>query len=317
MRKFILKTIKQSFDAWLTLTKLTVPALVAVRLLMWFNLVESISLPFEPIMSFMGLPKETALVWVTAMLTNNYTGVMIYLNIMPLIDPLNIAQATILGTIILIAHNLPVEAAVCRGAGVSPLRVTVLRILAAIMFGFLAHRLCLALGWGLNEAKCVINFRVDPAPPWGQWLWSSLKSLAAIFVVVLTLVLLMAILEKIGLIKIFSLILSPFMRVSGVGPKATMITIIGMVMGLAYGGGLIIAASKSGEIPKRDIYGSIILMALCHSIFEDTIILASLGGSLWGLLAGRIVFATLLCGLIVRLASRPSAQAIFIGRKYA
>jgi hypothetical protein len=119
-----------------------------------------------------------------------------------------------------------------------------------------------------------------------------------------------------GLIKLITIVLGPLMGVAGVGRKATMITIIGMTLGLAYGGGLIIAESKSGDIPKEDIYGSIILMAICHSLIEDTIILASMGGSLWGLLLGRLVFAIVLTGILVRLARLPMAKPFLIGKKY-
>jgi spore maturation protein SpmB len=283
---------------------------------MWFGLLGYISLPFEPIMGLLGLPKEMALVWASAMLTNNYTAVVLYINISPAVAPLNVAQATVLATVILIAHNLPVEGGVCRGAGVSPLRVTSLRILAAVLFGLLCDRLCLLLGWGLEEARFIAGFQADPVPPWGVWLLGNLKSLAAIFLIVWALILLMALMRKIGLLKLCTMALSPLMRLSGVGPKATMITLIGMLMGLAYGGGLIIAESKGGQIPREDVYGSIMLMAICHSLLEDTIVMSSLGGSLWGLLIGRIVFGVLLAGLIVRTARRPMAQTILVGKKY-
>jgi hypothetical protein len=138
----------------------------------------------------------------------------------------------------------------------------------------------------------------------------------AIFVIVWALLIVMAITRKIGLMKLIILLLSPLMRLSGVGPKATMITVIGMVMGLGYGGGLIIAESKSGNIPKEDIYNSIILMAICHSLLEDSILLASLGGSLWGLLLGRVIFAVLLARLVIQLAKLPKTKPIMVGKKY-
>ncbi|MDR2367413.1 MAG: hypothetical protein LBF58_04770 [Deltaproteobacteria bacterium] len=296
--------------------KLIVPALIIVRFLMWFNLLGYFSLPFEPIMTVIGLPKEMALVWVSAMLTNNYTALIVYLNVLPLAGPMTVCQATVLGTIILIAHNLPVESGVCRGAGVSPLRVTIIRILSAILFGFLAFRLCALLDLGQGEAQLLVAFTADPVPPWGVWLLGSVKSMLAIFIIVWVLLLMMAGMRKVGLIKLITLALSPIMRLSGVGPKATMITVFGMILGLGYGGGLIIAESRTGNVPKEDIYGSIILMAICHSLLEDTAILASIGGSLWGLLVGRLIFAVALAGLIIRLAKRPSAKPILIGRKY-
>jgi hypothetical protein len=183
--------------------------------------------------------------------------------------------------------------------------------------GLVINKLCRLFGWGLAEAKLVVTFSGDPLPPWGTWFLSNIKFLVAIFLIVWCLLLLMALIRKIGLLKLITLSLSPLMRLSGVGPKATMIAVFGMVLGLAYGGGLIIAESKSGAVPREDIYGAIILMALCHSLLEDTILMCSLGGSLWGLLIGRLIFAVALTGLISRMARKPQARNILIGKKYS
>jgi spore maturation protein SpmB len=309
--------LRQSIEAWWIIAKLTIPALIVVRILVRLDLVGYISVPFEPVMALIGLPKEAALAWVTAMLTNNYTGVVVYLDLLPVMGPQTVLQATITGSLILIAHNLPVESGVCRGAGVSPLRMTVLRIGGALVYGALIHRLATMAGVGAGEASFVLELDVDPNPPWGVWLVGCLKSLLAMWLIVTSLLLIMAGFRKVGLIKLLTAALSPLMRLAGVGPKATMITIIGMLLGLAYGGGLIIAESRSGRVPAPDIYGSITLMALCHSLLEDTIILAALGGSLWGLLAGRLVFSVALTGVIVRAARRPGLRPLLVGRKYA
>ena len=281
------------------------------------NLVGYISLPFEPLMALMGLPKEMSLIWVTAMLTNNYTGMVVYLDLLPVMGPQTILQATIIGSMILIAHNLPVESAVCRGAGVSPLRMTLLRILGALAYGAIVFKLASAFGIGSGEASFVFSLDWDPRRPWGAWLLGSVESIAAMWLIVLSLLLLMAGMRRLGIIKLFTAILSPLMRIAGVGPKATMITIIGMLLGLAYGGGLIIAESRGGQIPKPDIFGSITLMALCHSLLEDTILLAALGGSLWGLLAGRLAYSLIVTAIIVRAARRPALRNFLVGRKYA
>jgi hypothetical protein len=295
---------------------LTIPALIVVRLLVWLGLVPYISMPFEPLMGLIGLPKEAALVWVTAMLTNNYTGIVVYLDLLPVMGQPTVLQATILGSLILIAHNLPVECGVCRGAGVSPLRMTVLRVGGALVYGAIVYRAGTALNLGSGGAEFIIDLAVDPFPPWGAWLLGCLKTVAAMFLIVLALLLIMAGMRAVGLMRLFTAMLSPLMRLAGVGPKATLITIFGMLLGLAYGGGLIIAESRSGRVPPPDVYGSLTLMSLCHSLLEDTIILAALGGSLWGLLAGRLVYSVVLTAAIVRAARRPSMRPILVGRKY-
>jgi spore maturation protein SpmB len=316
MKKFLINTFKLSYEAWIIQVKLTTPALIIVRLLMWFGLLGYFSIPFQPIMGLIGLPKEMALVWVTAMLTNNYAAVVICINVLPAVGSLTVAQATVLGLIILVAHNLPVEGGVCRGAGVSPMRVTVFRIFSAILFGFIVTRLCSLFGLGQGKAELLVAFSSDPVPPWGVWIWSSVKSLLAIFAIVWVLLVIIECFRKIGLMKIITASLAPVMRLAGVGQKATMITVIGMLLGLAYGGGLIIAESKSGNVPKEEIYGSIILMAICHSLLEDTIILGALGGSIWGLLVGRLIMGVALAGFVIRMARRPQAKPYLVGRKY-
>jgi hypothetical protein len=291
--------------------------MIVVRILMVLDLVGYISRPFEPLMGLIGLSKEMALVWVTAMLTNNYTGLMVYLDLLPVMGPQTVLQATIIASMILIAHSLPVECGVCRGAGVSPLRMAALRIAGALLYGFIVFRLGRLLGVGGSEASFIIDLDIDPLPPFWTWAWGCLKSLLAMWIIVFILLLIMAGLRKIGLIKLFTSLMEPLMRLAGVGPKAAMITIIGVLLGLGYGGGLIIAESRSGRVPAPDIFGSIALMCLCHSLLEDTIVLASMGGSLWGLLAGRVAFSILVVAVVVRAARRPSLRPLLMGRKYA
>jgi spore maturation protein SpmB len=310
------KILQQSLQTWWLLVKLTVPALIAVRLMMWFGMVDLVSKPFEPLMTLIGLPKETALIWVTAMLTNNYTGIVVYLDLLPAMGPQTVLQATVIGSVILIAHNLPVESGVCRGAGVSPLRMTILRIIAALFYGFLINRIGLAFGLGQTQAQFIISFQTNPMPSWGAWLVGCFKSLIMIYLIATFLLFMMAGFRKAGLLKVMTSILSPLLKLSGVGPKAAMITIFGMLLGLAYGGGLIISEARAGHVPKPDIFGSVTLMALCHSLVEDTLILGTLGGSFWGLLVGRLIFATVMTSLIVKGAHSNSLKSLVVGKKY-
>ena len=76
-----------------------------------------------------------------------------------------------------------------------------------------------------------------------------------------------------------------------------------MTLGIAYGGGLIIRESRNGTIPPRDIFFSLVLMGLFHSVIEDTLLLLLLGGSIWGFLVGRLMFALFAVWLMVKLFS--------------
>ena len=54
----------------------------------------------------------------------------------------------------------------------------------------------------------------------------------------------MRILYAIKVIDLMNKILRPVLKLIGIGPKASAITVIGLTMGLSYGGGLIINEAR-------------------------------------------------------------------------
>lgn len=310
-------TLKRGFQAWIFVTKLTIPAMLLTRLLLYFDLIPYVAAVFKPAMSVVGLPPEAALVWVAGMLANLYVAITVFVSLVPVMDPLTLAQATTLGSLCLLAHGLFVEGQVCRGAGLSFWRVTVFRILAALVFGLIVSQSAAAAGWGREPAVMfqALNFVSDPAPPWADWLAASVKQLLMILVIIEILMTGMEVIKLLGLTRLIMKVLGPILRLAGVGEKAVMVTIIGCVVGLAIGGGLIIAESRSGHIPQRDIYGSMMLMAVFHSMIEDTLLVWAFGGSLWWLVGARLIFAVALSGLVTRLARRPAWKPILVGSK--
>tara|TARA_B100000700_G_C14362706_1_gene542233 strand:+ start:42 stop:434 length:393 start_codon:yes stop_codon:yes gene_type:complete len=109
--------------------------------------------------------------------------------------------------------------------------------------------------------------------------------------------------DFLGLDKLLKFLFQPLLKKLGIGKEATNITIIGMTLGIAYGGGLIIRESNNGLIPPRDVFFSLVLMGFLHSIIEDTLLMMLLGGSIWGFLIGRIIFAFFIVWLMVKIFS--------------
>ncbi|MBN2418302.1 MAG: hypothetical protein JXL81_02875, partial [Deltaproteobacteria bacterium] len=85
---------------------------------------------------------------------------------------------------------------------------------------------------------------------------------------------------------------------------AAPITIIGMTMGIGYGGGLIIREAKSGTLTGRDIFFSLSFMGLMHSMIEDTMLMILLGGHVTGVLIFRFLFAMTVIFTIVKLMKK-------------
>jgi hypothetical protein len=103
-------------------------------------------------------------------------------------------------------------------------------------------------------------------------------------------------------------LLEPVLALLGIGRQAAPITIIGMTLGLSYGGGLIIQEARTGGLSRRDIFSSLALMGLCHGLVEDTLIMMLLGGHLSGIFWGRLVFSLLAIFLLGKLIQRLPAS---------
>ena len=312
----LLVTLKRGLSAWIFVVKLMVPALLLTRLLLYFNLMGDVAQVFRPVMSLLNLPPEMALVWVATMLANFYVGIGIFISLLPTMDPLTVSQATTLGCLCLLAHTLIIEGQVCRGTGVSFWRVTVFRIASAMVLGLIINWTTALTGWGTEPSSVISAMLVfsDAVPPWGVWALSVVKQLVMILILMESLLLLMELIKYYGLTRLIGKVLGPPLRLAGVGESALMVTIIGCVVGLGYGGGLIVAESRSGNIPPGDIFGAMMLMAVFHSIVEDTLLAWALGGSLWWLLGARMVFALSLVGIINRLARRPRWHPLIVGK---
>jgi len=67
----------------------------------------------------------------------------------------------------------------------------------------------------------------------------------------------------------------------------------GVLLGMTFGGGMIVREAKSGTLGHRTIFLSLLFMSLCHGLIEDTLFALILGGHISGILFARIVMAVL------------------------
>jgi hypothetical protein len=143
---------------------------------------------------------------------------------------------------------------------------------------------------------------VDPTI--AQWILDQLKYYIIIFLIILGLVALMRALKKSGLINKLNDLQGPTLKILGINKNAAPILVIGLTLGLAYGGGLIIKEAKSKLLSKKDAFLSISLMGLSHSLIEDTLLVLSIGAALSGIMLGRLVFTFIVIFVLVRIIKR-------------
>ena len=285
------------------LFKLMIPVIVLVKVIEELGGIDYISAALGPVMDLVGLPASMGLVWATTMIVNIYGGMIIFVT-MPLTEPLSVAQVTVLGTMMLLAHSLPIEGRIAQKAGIGLLYTLALRVIGALVLGFILHQIY-SSGNYLSQTNEALW---KPAPVLDDsllaWAMGQLMTLFQVFVIIAILVVFLRVLRWSGIENLFARALQPVLRFLGLGERTTSITIIGMTLGLTYGGGLLINEAKKGDISKRDIFGSMSLLAICHSLIEDTLLITLIGGDLSGILVARVLFGVLLIALIMRLLPR-------------
>ena len=296
-------TIREIFKITYDLFKLMIPIIIIVKVIEELDGIKYIAIALEPMMSLVGLPASMGLVWATTMIVGIYGGMVIFITSVSQ-ESLTIAQVTILGSMMLVAHSLPMEIRIAQKAGVRILFTLILRIGGALFLGWVLH-LIYGAGGFLSE----INTPVWQPPPVMEaslvsWAGNQIKMLFQVFLIISVLVLFLKLLKLSGIEKLFSLLLKPILKLLGLSERTTSITIVGITLGLNYGGGLLINEANKGELSKMDVFGSLSLLALCHSLIEDTILIMLLGADLSGILYARLIFSIMAVAIIIHVAKK-------------
>lgn len=290
--------LRETVQVYWALLKVMVPALVVVKLMQEWGAIDALGALLSPAMSLVGLPAIMGVVWATALLTNVFTAVVILLQIAGDIQ-LSVEQVTVLGTMMLIGHSLPVEGAVARRAGV-PWWVTIaLRVGGALLLGGMLHIIYSRFDLYQMPAQAVFQFASTDSSL-ESWAFVQFQTLAFIFVIILTLIVMLKVLSALGLERIMHIGLSPLLRVLGIGQAAANTTVIGVALGLSYGAGLLIRDLDKGVMSRRDSFLALCFLGLVHSMIEDTLLIMAIGADLSGILWSRLIFAIVVVALLAR-----------------
>jgi spore maturation protein SpmB len=275
--------------------RIILPLSFAVSLLDWTGLLAKIGRLLAPAMSTFGLPGEAALALVSGWLVGIYGGVAAMA-----ILPLGHAQVTILSLMLLTAHNLPVECTVQHKTGTPwwlslPVRIATAAVLGWVCAAFLIP----------NGARGEIT--IPPSVPAAHasfgiflehWALSAGKLAIKILVILLGLMLVTEWMRAHDIYHRIARPLKPVLSAMGLAPSVAFLWITAMVLGLAYGSGLLMEeAREPGRYRAADLRDLNISIGICHSVLEDTALLFALGAGLLWITVPRFIAAA----VVVRL----------------
>ncbi|AKH19353.1 hypothetical protein [Sedimenticola thiotaurini] len=306
MKQWFRELLLEIYQVTSTLFKIMIPTLLLVKLLEELGGVEVIAWLLGPVMTLVGLPESMSLVWATTLMTNIYTGMVIFFNQAPL-EQLTVAQVTVLGTMMLLAHTLPIEARIAQKAGVRLAVTLFIRLFSAVLLGYILHHL---YAWGdwLQEPARMVWQPAETDTGLIAWAVSQLESLGVILVIISLLLTSLKLLRLLGVERLLQWLLQPLLRMMGIGRAATTITIVGFTLGIAFGGGLLIKEARAGHVPYRDVFSAMTLLALCHSMIEDTLLILLLGADMSGIFWMRMIYGFAAVALISRLLAVSSER---------
>ncbi|MGA7278254.1 MAG: nucleoside recognition domain-containing protein [Desulfocapsaceae bacterium] len=290
---------RDCFTTSLELLKVTIPALIFTKILEELGLVAHIGNVLDPVMGLMGLPGELGLVWATAILTTPYSAIGVFAALAPSLQ-LSGAEMTILGSVMLIAHSLPVEVSITRKAGAPVIAISLIRLLGALGYGVILHQLCTIFSIWQEPAVMLFQVAVQERTLL-QWGVTQGRNICLIIVVIFFVLLAMRLLKALGFLALLERLLNPVLPVFGMSHRAAPVTVVGMILGIAYGGALIIKETTAGKMERREVFNSLALMSLSHGLVEDTLVMLAIGAKLGGILWGRLLFSLVVVFLLVRI----------------
>lgn len=292
------RLVQDSLKITWTLYKILIPVLLIVKLLSEFGVIRAISPLLSPLMILVGLPGEMVLVWLTTMVSGIYGGLVVFASL-SLNTPMTVAQVSVLGGMMLIAHSLPVEGEIARRVGFSWRWTFLLRVGGCLLYGMLLHQFYCLSGWAEMPAQSWLQVTAQDSS-WSGWFLAQGVMLLQIMGFIFFLVVLLRVLRALHVERVLAWVFAPFLRLLGISSAAIDIVLIGMTLGLGYGGGLLIREVDTGRFQRNDVFAVMCLLSLCHSLIEDTLLVLSMGADLSGIFWGRVLFTFIAVPLLVK-----------------
>jgi len=311
LKNSFIEIFHESKKIFIVLFKVIVPIVIIIRVLELLGLIPVFAKYLEPLTSFVGIDGSLGLVWMAAMLVNIYAGMAAFATLQSMFD-YTVAETTILGLMILIAHSLPIEVAIAKKSGVSAIFTFLFRFLNALIAGKILFYIFeyFNLFQELNTSILSIpNTNISNT----EWIISQIQNFIMIFAIIFFIIAFINILKTFGIWQFILKILKIPLSFLGMSDKVANIILIGLTLGISFGGGFLIEEAKKKEISKKDVFLSLSFLGLCHSIIEDTILILLLGSHISGILFFRFIY-TVIVILIMKLILEVRFSDIFLNK---
>jgi len=296
-QKILINIVSETSNIFWVLFKVILPVVIVIRILELLRSIPHLAKLLEPLTGFIGIDGSLGIVWMAAILVNIYAGMAAFASLQVIFD-YSVAETTILGLIILIAHSLPIEVAIARQSRVSAIFNLLFRFINAVIAGKILNLIFIKYDLFTEKNTSLLKISNTTVSNF-DWAILQMQNFFIIFIIIFSIITTINFLKYLGIWQIIINILRVPLSYLGMSDKVANIILIGLTLGISFGGGFLIEESKKNNISKKDILLSLSFLSLCHSIIEDTILILLLGSHISGILFFRFIY-TVIVILIMR-----------------
>ncbi|AUH63607.1 nucleoside recognition domain-containing protein [Paracoccus zhejiangensis] len=295
------KTLSYLQLYWM-LVRLILPIALITEALSRMGVIKAIAPAFGPVMALYDLPPELGLAWLTGLLIGIWGAIPLIFALVP-VSELTVADVTILSSLLLFAHALPIEQGILRQTGARLMATVLIRVGGGMIYAMILHQLSSATGW-MQAPVSAVWTPMAGTEGWTSFLIGLAETMGWMLIVLLALCWAIEILRLTGVMDLLNRLVDPVLRLAGISGEARQFAVIGALLGISYGGGMMIREAQSGLIPPRQIFAACVFMGFSHAIIEDTAIVMAIGADGLAVGLGRMIFAIAATALVVRVLNR-------------
>jgi len=263
------------------------PLGLAVSLLQHWGVIAWLTPLLTPAFSLVGLPGESAVVFISSILLNIYAAIAVIATL-----PMTMREVTILALMCLISHNMVIETTIQRKAGSSALGMGLLRLTASFIAAAALNAMLPDLFGTGPTVQPVAQFATLGAML-ADWLVRSFWLILKITVLITALMILQNLLKEFKVLDRLSAAGAPLMRIMGLTRNCSFLWFVAQILGLAYGAAILIESVRQKEIRLDEANLLNYHTAINHSLLEDTLLFVAIGVPVFWITVPRVVLAML------------------------
>ena len=310
-KKILVNIFQETTKIFWILFKVILPVIIVIRALELIGAIPFLAKFLEPLTSFIGIDGSLGLVWMAAILVNIYAGLAAFASLQAIFD-YSVAETTILGLIILIAHSLPIEVAIAKKSRISWIFNLSFRFINAIVAGKILNLIFTKYELFNEPNQSVLQVPNELVSNF-EWATLQIQNFFIIFLIIFFIISTINILKVLGVWSLIINIMKIPLSYLGMSEKVANIILIGLTLGISFGGGFLIEESKKNNISKKDILLSLSFLSLCHSIIEDTILILLLGSHISGILFFRFIYTVIII-LLMKILLETKMQKFILSK---